>query len=846
MKVSLNWAQYYSNVDLVGIGTDEILKRIGAQLGAVEEVVQWGPRYREVVVVKIMSCIKHPNANRLSLCTIDDGGAVKNIKRDKDGYVQVVCGAPNVQAGLTVAWIPPGATVPSTIEKDPFVLDAREIRGYVSSGMLASPAELGISEDHSGILVLKLDQLAKGTKPGTSFAEALWLSGEAVIDLENKMFTHRPDCFGILGVARELAGIQGKAFKSPDWYTENPSLPKVEGKELKLRIRNDIPKLVRRFVAVAISDVAVKPSPLHIQFDLKRVGIKPINNIVDLTNYYMHLTGQPIHAYDYDKVKALGGADGVELHIRHPRSGEKIRLLSGKEIKPNEKTMMVATANHLICLGGAMGGVETEVDSSTKNIIIEAANWDMYTIRRTAMEYGVFTDAVTRFTKGQSPLQNLAVVARITEDIQKLAGGKVASDVQDVKNSLPKQKLITVDIDFINERLGSSLTAPAAAKLLQNVEIQTEVHGNKLEITPPFWRTDLEIPEDIVEEIGRLYGYDKLPVVLPPRSAKPTPRNVMREFKSRLRVNLREAGASELLTYSFVHGDMLSNYGQDEKHAYRLSNALSPALQYYRLSLLPSLLEKVHSNIKAGHEEFVLYEINPVHSKQKLNDEKLPKELEHLALVIASDDKVVKKRYAGASYYQAVKYLWSALDSVLDSSTLRLEPLGGHKLKDYEAQWAAPFEPKRSAVVVDQANNIYGFVGEFKSVITQEAKLPAFSAGFELDIELLQQLPQLAAYRPLSRFPSSSQDISLSVPAKTTFQELVSVIQSQLSLSSQQDGYWSELRPLDIYQDKPDIKHMTFRITLTHPQKTLTTNEVSAVIDDVAAVAEQKLDAKRL
>src|SRR5665811_423238 len=333
MKVSLNSIRglnkrYGCAEDVAAIGVDKLVEKIGAQLGAVEEVINLGERYKGIVIAKVVSCEKHPNADKLTVCKIDDGGVVKDVERDKDGLAQVVCGAPNCREGLSVAWLPPGSTVPQTIGKEPLVIEAREIRGHKSNGMLASPKELALGDNHTGILEIDGDH-----KPGTDFAEALGLKDDVVLDIENKMFTHRPDCFGFLGVARELAGIQDMPFKSPDWYVTDPKFPGIETGELKLEIKNELPELVPRFTAITMRDVQVGPSPVWLQVELAKASQKSVNNIVDYTNFFMLETGQPLHAYDYDKVKALSDSEGATIVIRNPRSDEKLKLLNGKEIK---------------------------------------------------------------------------------------------------------------------------------------------------------------------------------------------------------------------------------------------------------------------------------------------------------------------------------------------------------------------------------------------------------------------------------------------------------------------------------------------------------------------------------
>ncbi|MDQ5886658.1 MAG: phenylalanyl-tRNA synthetase beta chain, partial [Patescibacteria group bacterium] len=411
MKVSLNLAQEYSNVDLLSIGTETILHKIGSQLGAVEEVIDWGSRYKNIVVAKVISSEKHPNADKLSVCLIDDGGAVKDVVRSTDNLVQVVCGAPNVREGLLVAWLPPGSTVPSSIEKDPFVLGSRELRGVVSNGMLASARELGISDDHNGILEIE----PGSAKPGTPLGDLFSLN-DTVIDCENKMFTHRPDCFGILGVARELAGINNLTFVSPAWYSLSNIQALPVTSSLSLQSKNQITEKVPRFMLQVVENVTVQASNIQRQSDLARLGSKPINTIVDSTNYYMHVTAQPTHAFDYDKVAKLCKGE-VTVYPRMAHKGETLKLLNGKTITLTAADIVIATDTQAIALAGVMGGSETEVDEKTKNIIIECATFDMYTIRRTSMRYGLFTDAVTRFNKGQSPYQNPVVLHKIISEL---------------------------------------------------------------------------------------------------------------------------------------------------------------------------------------------------------------------------------------------------------------------------------------------------------------------------------------------------------------------------------------------------------------------------------------------
>lgn len=830
MKVSLNTIKQYINFELPPV--DELVVRINEQLGGVEGVIDLSAKYKDAVVVKVVSAEQHPNADRLRVCLVDDGGVVGNVPRNENGLVQVVCGAPNARAGIFAVWLPPQSTVPASFDDaEPFVLSSRELRGVLSQGMLAAGDELAINSDHDGIIEIDPTEqrpTSLAIEPGVSFAKTYGLD-DTIIEIENKMFTHRPDCFGQLGVAREIAGILGHPFVSPEWYL-NPSV--LDGSEgLALEVFNDAREKVPRFMAVAMKDVAVKPSPLWLQCELVRLGSKAINNIVDITNYIMLLTAQPTHAYDYDKLR------GQKLGARMARPGETALLLNGKTYELAEDDIVIADAEGVVGLAGIMGGGNSEVSAETKNIVLEVATFDMYAVRKTSMRHGVFTDALTRFNKGQSPLQNPAVLSLLALAIKDIAGGELSSEVFDQRGELEGPAILTVDASFVNERLGLKLRGQDIADILKNTEFDlvdepTEI-GNRLEnLAVPFWRTDIEQPEDIVEEVGRLYGFDKLPRELPMRSTKPTAKNAGRELKQRVRESLARAGANEVLTYSFVHENLMTKAEQHPAEAFRLGNALSPDLQYYRLSLTPSLLDKAHGNIKAGYDEFALFEIGKAHHKHaELDAEGLPSELNRIALVYAA--KMAKK---GAAYYAAKQ----ALDYV--AGTLGVD-VSYRPLSEVGDTLVAPFEPKRSAEVFTvSTGQVLGVIGEYKANVARAFKLP-YAAGFELDTDaLLAACRQIRpSYKPLSRFPGTERDICFQVNQAVTYAQVIDAATEALKASGLETG----ILPIDIYQGEgEEAKNVTIRISMTAYDRTLTSDEANEVVEAVTTYVIERTAAR--
>ena len=856
MKVSLNLIKQLINFELPPV--DELVARVNQQLGGVEEVIDLNAKYGGARIVRVVECAKHPDADRLSVTKIDDGGAVADVPRDEGGLVQVVCGAPNVHADTWAIWLPPKSTVPASFDDDePFVLDARPLRGVLSQGMLAAADELVIGADHEGIVEIAEHDVPSGVelRAGASFAETFGLD-DYVLDIENKMFTHRPDCFGQLGVAREIAGIFHQQFTSPEWYNVIQEFTSGDG--LELEIFNEATEVVPRFMAVAIRDVTVQPSPLWLQCQLVAMGGKPINNIVDATNYMMFMTAQPTHAYDYDKLR------GRTLGARMARDGEKVSLLNGKEYELTSDDIVIADGEGVIGLAGIMGGADTEVSSDTKNIVLECANFDMYVLRRTAMRHGIFTDALTRFNKGQSPLQNAAVL----KQLMSMVGGVQASEMFDKRNdrlmvmqrdsrvtfgSAGKETIsifdwgavtgvLVLESTFVNERLGTEFSPQEICRILKNVEIKAHEEPEpstpyQFEVIAPFWRTDLELPEDIVEEVGRLYGFDKLPRQLPRRSIKPVPKNPRRQLKQAIRQSLSRAGANEVLTYSFVHERVLKNAGQDPSRAYRLSNALSPDLQYYRTSVLPSLLDKVHANIKAGHDEFMLFEIGKIHDKElPLTDENLPSEQTFVDGVYAS-----KKPRAGAPFYKARKLVDRLLADInVDADFV--------KIVESDADVPAPFDGQRSAWIVIKNGEKLGIVGELSQTARRNFKLPDYTAAFSLDVEKFQA--NLAEnrehnYRPLSRYPSTTRDISLKM--KTTV-DYASVYACAEEVAKKHRELQISIMPIAIYQPKDDdsTKTVTLSVKFTSAERTLTDKDTAPIIEEIAAMAAEEFDAAQV
>lgn len=813
MIVSVNWLKKF--VDIDG-SIDELATLIGARLVEIESVSDLGAKYADVIVAKVVECENLEGSDHLHVTKIDDGGKVADVERDSNGLVQVVCGAPNIAAGQTVAWLPPKTVVPETFNStEQFILGARKMLGVTSNGMIASARELDLYDDHTGIVVLD-DSLAAGS----SFAEALELN-DYLLDIENKSLTHRPDAFGVVGFAREIAGIQGRAFQAPDYLRDLE--PKFDGDSSVVApvVKIDDPTLADRYQAIVLAGANEgAQSPLSIQTYLARVGVRPISAVVDVTNYLMLETGQPLHAFDYDKLVKMAGGK-AEIHVRAGRAGEKLELLDGRTIELSTEDIVIAAGETAVGLAGAMGGASTEIDANTKNIIIESATFNLYKLRATQMRHGIFSEAITRFTKGQPAALTAPVLAEAVRLMNKHAGTHAVSAVAEDYPGKRQAPTVELPLAQINNVLGTGFSLNEVRQTLTNVEFKVDGDEQKLAVTAPYWRADIHIAEDVIEEVGRLNGFDNIAPTLPVRDFEAVEPSDYDQLRSKLRQILLLGGANEVLTYSFIHGDEMKKALQDPANAYRVTNSISPDLQYYRQSLTPSLLGLIHANIKQGFDEFALYEINKIHLKSDgLTDEDVPVERGSLALVVAR-----KKATAGAAYYFAKHYA----DLLFDKLNIQVvyEPLTeGDAI-------SAPFEPRRSATVKTLDGELLGVVGEFKRSVQTAFKLPEYAAGFELDTAGLLQVVGAAKfnYQPISRYPGTERDICFQVSSDVNYQQVVDAAQTALDKVNLD----TNLIPLDIYKPENDtVKNITLRISLTSHKATLTGEAVNAVIKQVA------------
>jgi phenylalanyl-tRNA synthetase beta chain len=817
MKLPLNSTKKYTELPKDVESTIEILSN---RVGEVETYKDLSEKYKDIVIAQIKEKKEHPNADKLGIYMISIG---------TEETIQVVAGDKSLEIGDKVAYIKPGGIVPSTYESEPFEIKSVKMRGEISNGMMCSQKELDIGPNHEKVLKLEED-----APVGEDFATYYQLN-DVIVEIENKALTNRGDLFGIIGLARELAGAQGIKFESPNWY-KKPQI-ELEPNEVCLNfdVDNRAQALCPRYSAIAMTDIELKESPIWLKSILLKSGIKPINIIVDITNYLMVETGQPLHAFDFDKVVATDTkqADMGHIVIRTAKAGEKIHALDGNIYELSDRHLVISNSENPIAIAGAIGGVDTEIDENTKNIILESANFDRYNLRRTSMDLGIVTEASTRFTRSQSPETCLPVLTRAVELITELTGAKLATTVIDSYPEPQKTTKITINSKDLIERLGVDINIEEIVKILENIEYENiEVKDEYITVDVPTFRQDVEIEEDIYEDIIRIYGYNKVEPKLPQKRITATSRSEITKLKTEIRNILSNSGSNELLSYSFVNTDILKEVNQDIDSALKIKNPLSKNLELMRPSILVSLLDKAKLNTQQGVGTFSIFEMGISHQKDVLDKEKLPLEEWKLSLLFTDSNQKVD----GNPYYQAKRYLEKVLKNInVDKFEYTLMPdVEYEKLPKWIKVLSGSFEPNSTAIITAKVGDSkieLGIVGEINLKVKNTLELNPFTAGFEINLEsiiLLNRLP--IRYPRESKYPYITQDISFNVPDRVTYRELYNKVKETVTTKDLR----SEVECTDIYKkEDSDSRSITLRISLSDINKTLKDKEFKKIREKI-------------
>ncbi|MBI2856958.1 MAG: phenylalanine--tRNA ligase subunit beta [Chloroflexi bacterium] len=795
MRISLAWLREY--VDLVA-PHEELADRLtlaGLEVTAIETV---GAAWERVNVGQVVEVQPHPNADRLSLVTVDLG----------DRRPTVVCGAPNVARGQKVAFASVGARLIDGHTGQPATLKPAKIRGVVSEGMVCSEKELGISGNHEQILVLPAD-----APLGAGLAEYL---GDTVLTVE--VSPNRPDWLCMLGVAREVAALTGQVAHEPDLAYEAGDIPVAE----KISVQILDPELCGRYCAGVVTGVRIGPSPGWMQRRLEAAGMRPINNVVDVTNYVMLEYGQPLHAFDYERI------EGRKIVVRRAREGEALASLDGVQRTLSCNTLVIADERRPVAIAGVMGGLLSEVSGNTTAILLESANFDHASIHRTSLALNLRSEASLRFEKGLPPELAAPALRRAMRLIVELAGGKAASGIVDAYPGERKRPPVTLALRDVSRLLGMDVPAEKCRGVLESLGFAIE-GASPAELTAgvPYWRTDVSQGADLVEEIARITGYDQIPTTA---IAAPIPQyetSAMLLLKERLRDILVACGLQEVITYSLVskeaHRKATPDPGQPGPEPMRIANPMSRELEYLRTSLRPRLLATVAQNQR--HAPGVrLFEIGKAYLPRKSD---LPEEVETLAAVLAG----LKQEPSWRTGVQETDFF-----DAKGIAEAVLRRLGA------EATFVPGVDPGlrpgRCADILAGGEKV-GVVGEVHPRVVEnfEAQGPVYL--FELGLEALARhvLPGVE-YRPLPRFPAVVRDLALVVDLGVRFQDVAEAVRSFPLVS--------RVVLFDVYQGEQvpaGKKSLAFRVVYQSPEHTLTDEDVLAVQGQMLAALGARLGA---
>jgi phenylalanyl-tRNA synthetase beta chain len=791
MRISYEWLGDF--VDLDGVTPQDVADILTRQGVEVESLLLVD--LSQILIGKVLEQIKHPTSrDDLWVHQVDIGGRT----------VQIIAGAPNAIPGSIVPVALPGTTVPS----GKAVRDTK-IAGYDAKGMLCSSDELLLGGDHSERKILILD---RGT-PGDPLTTVI--PSQAIMEAE--VTSNRPDCMGHMGVARELAAGLARPMKR-DFMPAFTGTADPPGRELvKVSIADS--DLCHRYIGGAITGVKVGPSPEWMQRRLRAAGVRPINNIVDITNYVLLEYAQPLHAFDLSRL------EGPEIQVRRARDGEKLLGLDGVERELTAEMLVIADAKRPVALAGVIGGEESAVTGSTTDVLLEAATFSGPNVRQTARALGLRTEASARFERSLPPELALAGARRAASLIAELAGGKVHRDWADVYPRPQQPVRINVRPQLIDDVLGTHVPLEESESILKRLNFHVKVGGDgEWDVLPPVFRLDVTIPEDLVEEVGRVYGYDRVPPTLPGhRQSSWTPSSPSEDRRlDAAREVLAGAGFSETWNPALVSSKKLEDL-RIAAHAMRVQNALSDDMDTLRTSLLPSLIDAVELNRDRGRDDVRVFEVASVYLARVGDKSTQPEEPLRLGVITT----------AGASA-EAGEHEFRRLKSVLDGCVASLSV----PAVTYQRAAAQLFHPGRCAAVVLDGRQL-GCLGELHPTVT--SRLAGRVVAFEIDVQPLLEASRVPRAQPLPRFPSVERDLAVVV------EETVAAGAVLLAIKEAGTELLEHARAFDEYrgaQVPEGFKSIAFTLTFRSPERTLTDAEVDRAMSEIRQGLEKRHGAR--
>ncbi|MHB8077024.1 phenylalanine--tRNA ligase subunit beta [Desulfosporosinus fructosivorans] len=798
MKVSLEWLRELVDVDQSAEELAETLTRGGIE---VEDVANLNKGFEKVVIGEIVSLTKHPDADRLLVCAV-------NVGLEE---IVIVTGAQNLLVGDRVPVAMVGATLPNDL-----AIRKSKLRGVVSLGMLCSREELlldatvGLERSADGILILLPD-----APIGENFGKYLGRE-DSVLDLE--LYPNRPDCLAMVNVAREVASLTRKKPHLPKWAEPNQVMTLPTASDLRIIIEEG--ELCWRYAGLVVEDVQIAPSPEWMQRRLKAAGVRPISNIVDITNYCMLEMGQPLHAFDRDKISG-------DVHVRAGYPNEIIVSLDGVERFLQADTLVIADDHHALAVAGVMGGLNSEVTQDTKRLLIESAHFSAVSIRRTSRRLGLRSEASNRYEKGINPYGCVATLGRVRDLILELGVGRPVALIDEVKH-LPPTRRVSLSVQHTTTVLGVDLKTAEIRQVLEDLNFEYQEQGDIFDVEIPSYRSDIEIEEDLMEEVARLIGYDRIPTTLPQGDQTQGSRTAEQEFRRRLRRALAQSGMDEVITYSFTRAEADAQWGS-AKHSIPLFNPLRDELGVMRTTLVPGLLDVAARNLARRNTDVSIFEIGNTYWGEEHPLQNLPREeLRVSGLAVGKSGRHWLNQSVNYDFY----YLKGILEGLAQEFGLELE----YRI----AKNQSLLHPGRSADVYLQ-NQCIGFLGEMHPSLEKEWELERVVL-FELEFNpLFDRMRQTVRAHSIPRFPAIQRDLAVVVAVET---QADAVMSKMKKLGGQ---LLQQVEIFDVYTGKPipdDRKSLAFMLRYQSLERTLTDEEVNILNSRILEGIQQEFAAE--
>ncbi|MCP3659862.1 MAG: phenylalanine--tRNA ligase subunit beta [Bacteroidetes bacterium] len=800
MNISLNWLQQYINIDEENKIISEILTDIGLEVGHVEPFSFFN---EDLVIAKVITCEQHPNAERLKKTTVDIGN---------DKLLNVICGAPNVAAGQKVVFAPVG-TILTFKNGDTLKLKKVKIRGEISEGMICAEDEIGISDNHDTII-----ELNTNLDPGTPISKYYKTEKDSIFDIE--LTPNRTDAFSHIGVARDLAARLNKDFK----YPEIKDLPKLNSNEkLDINIKIEDPKLCSRYAGIVIKDVKIQDSPIWLKNRLKSIGLNPVNNIVDITNFVLHEWGQPLHAFDYDKIV------DKEIVIKTSKKEINFETLDDKERKLTGKELMIYDSQNPLCIAGIMGGKDSSVTELTKNIFLECAYFDPILISKTSKKLNINTDSSYRFERGTDPNKIIYVLKRAISLIIKETKGQIASDIIDIYPNKIKNHQVEIYFENINNLIGSEIPKSDIKRILKNLEIEIlNETEQKILLSIPTYRVDVTREADVIEEILRIYGYNKIEFNEFLNTDYIAGRNEIMDIyskKQEISDTLISKGFNEIMTNSLTN----SNYSNllDIKNHERIDilNPLSEITNSLRQTLLFSGLEVISNNIHRGNKNLSFFEFGKIYYKQhnKYHEKNklslwITKNKENLSWIKDSEESLFQN---------------------LNSSVYSIfEKLGINKFNKINKN--INLYNKSITFVYDDKEILN--IGYISSKILNNFNIKQDLVFADIDWDLLSNIKlSEIEYQEVSKFPEVRRDLSLILNKDKSYEDVKNIIEKF------PEKKLIDYNLVDIFEGEKigtNKKTLTINFILQDKRNTLKDKEIDKIVNKLMNTFEKGLEAE--